>query len=142
MTVPCCGKVFSRHALAAWFARGMKVCPMCKNFDALRGFDVDLAAKSVVIEALVEAAQREPPGQNNNNVVQPRTEHIWSAECNLVAAGSSMAELTVNIEQALFAAKPSLFIAVVDHSGSMSGNPWRQVQTALGTLCRFFWARN
>ena len=30
-----------------------------------------------------------------------------------------------------FVVRPSLFIAVVDRSGSMNGNPWKQVETAL-----------
>ena len=44
---------------------------------------------------------------------------------------STIAELTLSLSKSRFATKPSLFIPVVDRSGSMSGGPWRQVQAAL-----------
>jgi hypothetical protein len=42
-----------------------------------------------------------------------------------------VSELKVCLQRALFVTRPSLFIAVVDRSGSMQGRPWQQVETAL-----------
>ena len=42
-----------------------------------------------------------------------------------------IAEFRLNLRNSLFELRQSLFIMVVDKSGSMSGNPWNQVQTAL-----------
>ena len=58
-----------------------------------------------------------------------KKEHIWSCEVNMV--DDTVGELTLSIENAMLRANPSLFLAVVDHSGSMSGNPWNQVKSAL-----------
>lgn len=48
-------------------------------------------------------------------------------EAKLVNVSSTIAELTLTLSKSRFATKPSLFIPVVDRSGSMSGGPWRQV---------------
>src|SRR5690606_33462790 len=42
-----------------------------------------------------------------------------------------VSELKLSVVNSTFVSKPSLFIAVVDKSGSMSGNPWNQVRIAL-----------
>jgi uncharacterized protein len=122
VSVPCCGKAFSRAALLQSFER-RRVCPSC-NGD-LQAFDATHAPKNVVLAGLVEAMEA------MNQQGPPPVDHIWSASVNMVGDDIPMAELTLSIDRALFVTKPSLFIAVNDRSGSMSGGPWRQVQAAL-----------
>jgi len=122
ISVPCCGKAFSRAALVRSFER-RRVCPSC-NGD-LQHFDAAHAPKNVVLAGLVEAMEA------MNQQGPPPVDHIWTAAVNMVGDDVPMAELTLSIDRALFVTKPSLFIAVNDRSGSMAGGPWRQVQAAL-----------
>ena len=142
--MPCCGKAFGRAALLTVF-ESVARCPLC-NGD-LSEFDAEGAAGNVVLSALTEAAavqagagveastphqqqqqeQPPPPPTADTRVVslplprrrqgQHRKQTSASSPC-VSGKGSSHP-------------KPSLFIAVVDKSGSMAGSPWRQVQSAL-----------
>ncbi len=108
---------FSRAALAQCFVR-RKVCPTC-NAD-LADWDVSAAPRNVVLAGLVEglAAPVPAPAQNQ-----------WSGCLN--PASTALYELELRLTNSKFVVRPSLFVAVVDRSGSMSGGPWRQVQAAL-----------
>lgn len=121
VSVPCCGKAMSRVPLAEWLSR-RQVCPCC-NGD-LSHFDVMTAAKNVVLAGMVDAISNRIPA------VEVK-EQEWKCSLTPIKAGSRVAEMKLVLEEAKFATRPSLFIAVVDESGSMSGQPMDQVRMAL-----------
>lgn len=117
VSVPCCGKACSREALVQHLNIASR-CPLC-NHD-LSGFDARSATKNVLLAGLVETLQ------NPINA-----DHRWSACLIPIKDGESKAELCLKLTDSKFNIRPSLFIAILDGSGSMSGKPMNQVRTAL-----------
>lgn len=132
INVPCCGKVFSRISLIQQFESGInKNCPLCGQ--NLGYFDVENTKKNVVIASLVESFKK-----NQNNVIESSIQkNLPKWNCTITSLHGNngtylpIGELEITLENANFIPRPTLFIAVVDKSGSMSGNPWKQVQIAL-----------
>jgi len=125
VTIPTCGHTFDRLQLAQCLdSNPDRICPFCKQ--DVGDFDPIGAPKNFTIAGLVEDYLKKQ---------EPEGEQRWSA--SLVPLhdrkGSQLpiGQLKVNLEDSNFSAKPSLFIGVVDQSGSMAGSAWRQVQTAL-----------
>lgn len=127
ITVPCCGQAFDQVNLAQWFEHN-QVCPLC-NSD-LSTFDPLTAPKNVNLASMIETF----------NTSQDSTPYVpsvntWTAECAQVfdVNGNplSVSELIINLINSNFVTQPSLFIALVDKSGSMGGTGWTQVQAAL-----------
>lgn len=90
------------------------------------------------VEAFRRAPKAKPAAQAAgaaHNDAAPQEAQQWSAVLNPVhdMHGSRLpiSELKISLEKAAFTPRPSLFIAVVDRSGSMAGSPWRQVQDGL-----------
>src|SRR5439155_20560398 len=125
-------KTFSKLALIQHLENVSKKCPLCNgdlsNFDALN------ASKNLTISSLVESFK-----ELNKNPVQTipinKNDSKWSCSLTPVKNNSDnyipIAELKISLENAKFVTKPSLFIAVVDKSGSMAGNPFQQLQSSL-----------
>lgn len=130
--VPCCGKTFSKIPLAQYIAIN-PVCPNCRG--SLSSFDPMTAPKNLIVAALLESVTTliKPPPEPTT--LPPEKPVKWSATLTpLIDVNNNplpLAELKLSLENSKFAVKPTLFIAVVDRSGSMSGNPWKQVETAL-----------
>lgn len=123
VSVPCCGKAFSRSALENWLRQ--RVTPTCASCRGdLSRFNIAEAPKNVVIAALMEKIL---PKSVDTLILANR----WSASMSRIDRGFPVAELTISLENATFPIRRSLFIAVVDQSSSMEGNPWRQVKAAL-----------
>src|SRR3990167_158719 len=122
--VPCCNKAFSRSALSQTFAVRDKTCPMCNaNLD---NFDVTSAPKDIILESIIESYKGE--------LKTVSKKHHW--ECTITPVNSPQevweyAQLKLTLEDSKFSTKPSLFIAVLDRSGSMGGSPGEQVKTAI-----------
>jgi hypothetical protein len=122
ITVPCCGKAFSRMALLTWFESAPRPsCPTC-NGD-LSGFDALGVAKNVVLASIIESMK-------DGQVVAKSTEPKWTVKLNRLEK-TKIGQLNITLENSDYKVKPSLFIAVVDRSGSMGGSPWQQVEMAL-----------
>lgn len=121
VTVPCCGKSFSRQPLITHINH-KPTCPLC-NAD-LEQFDVVRAAKNVLLSGMVDTIQNKPPEAK----LKP---HTWNCTLTPVADHSPWSELKLTIDHATFSVRPSLFIAVLDRSGSMAGKSATQVSTAL-----------
>eukprot|EP01064_Diplonema_japonicum_P025283 TRINITY_DN3645_c0_g5_i2.p1 TRINITY_DN3645_c0_g5~~TRINITY_DN3645_c0_g5_i2.p1 ORF type:complete len:1404 (+),score=371.02 TRINITY_DN3645_c0_g5_i2:56-4267(+) len=132
VSVPCCGKAFSRRGLMEHLTvrRGEGRCPAC-NAD-IDDFDVENAARNVVLASLVDqvvsgqhgAARTHPPSTST-----PPKDHFEATVMKLRSAPIGLLHTTLS--NTTFEPSPSLFIAVVDKSGSMAGRPWSQVQAAL-----------
>src|SRR3990170_1647878 len=131
ITVPCCGKAFSRNSLVEYFNYSpYKRCPLCNDEEELVNFDPKVAAKNVILSSLVEQIKADPNKKYNNGEQQ-----LWSSFLTPLVDKNGktlkVATLDIQLEKSKFVTKPSLFIAVVDRSGSMAGSPWKQVETAL-----------
>eukprot|EP01060_Flectonema_neradi_P009626 TRINITY_DN16854_c0_g1_i1.p1 TRINITY_DN16854_c0_g1~~TRINITY_DN16854_c0_g1_i1.p1 ORF type:complete len:1402 (+),score=282.26 TRINITY_DN16854_c0_g1_i1:59-4264(+) len=123
VTVPCCGKAFEREELVKSLAFREK-CPLC-NGD-LSEFDAEAAAKNVLLAGLVDTLQ-----EQRDEPVDDTSDHLWTCTATPVVSNKGMAEVVVNIQRSKFQTRPALFIAVLDRSGSMSGQASRQVSAAL-----------
>ena len=114
-------KAFSRASLSTWFERS-HICPHCNG--NLQDFDVSTAPKNLAIAGTIESLLKLRP------VVAAASAAVkWSA--TLTRIQEPIAQLELSLENSKFVTKPSLFIAVVDFSGSMAGSPARQVTAAL-----------
>ena len=125
ISVPCCGQTYSRDNLIESM-RFSPECPLCRadisNFNA-RG-----VAKNVVIAGLVADLANEIKRH-----VDPKLD--WNVTTRLVVdkSGRSTGDFNrvIQLNDANLSFKPALFIAVCDRSGSMSGNPWQQLENAV-----------
>jgi ankyrin repeat protein/uncharacterized protein YegL len=128
ISVPCCGKAYSRQALIDCFLV-KRICPTCNA--ELFDYNPLTAAKNVVLASLIESIQNE----SNVHDVENGQINSWNSTIVPVIDDKGnvlpVSEFNLSLENSQFITKPSLFIAVVDRSGSMSGGPWRQVESAL-----------
>jgi ankyrin repeat protein len=86
--------------------------------------NVDALQKDIIIAGMVDTIQ--------GRVAVPEVkEHQWSCTLTPVTENEKMYELKLSVTDSKFTTRPSLFIAVLDRSGSMGGAPERQVSTAL-----------
>ena len=138
VSVPCCMKTFSRQALAQYLDNSYnKKCPLCNG--SLSNFDVYNVMKNNTIASIIDSMKEQEKekekannsndnnGQNNKNIWNNKLTQIIDNKGNALP----IAELEISITNSQFKVKPSLFVAVVDYSGSMAGNPWKQVESAL-----------
>ncbi len=123
ITLPCCGQNCSRAAITESLIHNIS-CPMCRA--SLSNFNPATAPRNVSIAALTDNARGEL-----SEFQLPRG-HQWSANMILLE-GTNVAELNIDIEKSRFHIidRPTLFVAVIDRSGSMSGRPFQQLQSAL-----------
>jgi len=125
ISTPCCGQTFSRKALIGQFALRTE-CPLCRS--NLSNFNPVTVPRNVMIADLVNDVKNGPK-------IATISKEIWSGSRKLIVdrsgkyTGESFVELF--LENSRFAVQPTLFIAVCDRSGSMSGAPWAQVEGAL-----------
>ncbi len=128
ISVPCCGQTYSRTALvqSLQFARD---CPMCRG--DLSRFDAALAAKNVVIAGLVDDFKDENCRLRTHAPQVADWEGTVQEIVDPSGASTGAAYRTLVLNDAAISVKPTLFIAVCDRSGSMSGQPWSQVEEAL-----------
>ena len=150
ISVPCCGKTFSRIPLYQCFeSRQETKCPLCNA--NLSDFDIMNTAKNTTIAGMVDTISKSSPSTvESSNIASTSTsnstsnsasasvsslDHIWTCELtplyNKHNVRLPIANLTLSLEKSRFQVKSSLFIFVVDNSGSMWGNPWNQVKIAL-----------
>lgn len=125
---------FSRAALTEALETTGAKCPSC-NGDLFE-FDVVSSARNVLLAGLVET-MRGGHGDNVPAAAPARTPtptlrgHRWECSAHPVTPDSTMHEVTLTLEDGVFSTRPSLFIAVLDRSGSMRGRAGEQVGTAL-----------
>lgn len=139
ISAPCCGRAFSRQSLKTWLSTCHdNVCPCCKC--SMNMFDIDNQPKLINIAYLVEQFKKGDPLDELIKDQDNEHKHKWSAHIIPLQDKHNkrlnIGELSLELEKSNFIIKPSLFIAVVDRSGSMSGAPWKQVETALLYITR------
>ena len=134
--IPCCGKSVTRLALYQHLEiNPNKECPLCRG--SLENFDTMGATKNTTLAGLVDSLKQKTPLEHLEENIEKDKEdkQKWSSSLIPVVDRNGnflpIAELKVVLENAMFVTKPSLFIAVVDRSGSMAGSRWKQVETAL-----------
>lgn len=153
--LPCCGQSVSRASIVGWFAsrHPEKKCVLCRrdipDFDPDRAVIVRNLAHEVDEYKRASRAAQPPPHQPQvvnqsmfsgniflffSSFPQSNGPQQWSAVLNPVGdlQGNPLgvSELKLSLENASFTPKPSLFLAVVDRSGSMAGSPWKQVKSS------------
>ncbi len=134
IAVPCCGRNFSRAALMACESHS---CPMCNA--SLADFDIVNATRNVNIAGMVDTVKEQEAKKAHEEqkllVAQQWkcfvTPLVAQVDARQETKQLKIAELKLLLVNARFATKPSHFIIVVDRSGSMSGKPWKQCQSAL-----------
>lgn len=119
ITVPCCNRAFSRGNLITAF-QVSHLCPLCRG--DLNNYNPATAPRNNTIAGLVDSVRQ--------NVIQKPKNHMWSADLKILP-NKQIGELTLAIRDSKFIVQPSLFIAVIDNSGSMAGSAFNQVKTAL-----------
>ena len=120
--LPCCGKSVSRIPLKEAL-NIIKSCPLCRK--DLSNFDIDNAPTNRTLSSIVESIKL----SHTHKVVK---DHQWLSNFEWIDQKKPyIGKLSLNIIRSNFITKKSIFIAVVDKSGSMSGTPINQVKTAL-----------
>lgn len=164
VSVPCCGRSFSRAALANWLSSASR-CPMCNG--NLSACNPSLLPKNVVISYMIEeyVKKNAPVAHDSQQAVQDAPykpeDAQWSVKLHKLTdygrtvIGCMDISLSPNRpspqnavqEGAGSSASPSapsstssdspfktLIIPVVDESGSMYGNPTEQVRYSLARI--------
>lgn len=131
ITVPCCQKTFERQPLVQHLeSNPTKKCPLCNI--VLSNFDALTAPKNKTIMGILDSFNAI---QKQETIIDPKKIQKWTADLSPIVNNNDktfgMAELKISLANAQFVPRPNLFIAVVDRSGSMGGDAWRQVETAL-----------
>lgn len=141
ISVPCCGRSFSRESLTSCFGHNGKTCPMCR--DDLDDYDPVSAPKNITIANMVEIAKEiNNPNLNQDDALLNDITKTWEAklymldrETGQIPVSQTIAkfELTCNSKK-IMSGQKTLMILAVDRSGSMSGSPLRQVNFALENI--------
>ncbi len=131
ITTPC-GHSFTRLALITALENSCeKKCPLCNEL--IPYFDAIAASKNIILSKLVEEILAPKEEKQKGK----KEENEWSCFVTPVkiegplTARSSWAELNLSLGNSTFVVRPTLLIMIVDISGSMYGDPMRQVREAL-----------
>src|SRR5579883_755582 len=119
ITVPCCGKAFSRIPLMQYLnSSNAKECPTCRG--DLSNFDVGNAQKNVILESLIEEYTKiqNIPVNTGNNASKELGLPQWKAIINQLTDNDDqdleVGELKLSLQYSGFSPKPCLFMVVVD----------------------------
>ena len=115
--LPCCNRAISRDSIIQCLESNTS-CPICRG--DLSDFNAVLAPRNITLASLVESLGSE--------II--KNIHEWTSSIKKIPS-SQICELTIAVKDSRFKVNPSLFILVVDNSGSMAGKAFDQVKTAL-----------
>lgn len=135
--LPCCGKSVSRQPLIEQIEQFHNHnCPCCRTpFPPT--FDPHSTPRNRALADLVEqyrnslSANTPPPSTTTSSEWRARLTCLPSKPSN---STQDIAQLRISLTRGDFVVKPSVFIALVDRSGSMggeAGSPWSQVLMSL-----------
>ncbi|BCS83255.1 hypothetical protein QLL95_gp0868 [Cotonvirus japonicus] len=125
--VPCCGQAFERLAIVQWLETS-RTCPWCK--ENLITFDALTARKDILLVRIIDTLK------SQKKIIQQHSKHhTWNCKVTPIFDLQNkilpISQLSVTLDNSVFDTKMSLFIIVIDKSGSMGGNPFNQVKSAL-----------
>ena len=127
VSVPCCGKSFSRMPLCQHL-QTRHYCPNCRG--NLANFDVLNCQRNRVLADMIENYRV------NEKKIQLKN-GIWTIDAFELPGQISgdndqkIHQLSLRVKKSKITTKPTLLVLILDKSGSMAGNPWNQVQTAV-----------
>jgi ankyrin repeat protein/Mg-chelatase subunit ChlD len=136
VTLPCCGRAYSRQSIVQWLNSSGN-CPSCRaNLDVNQ---VSNLPKTINLAYQVEEAQNKlnelPDGSTTELFDQPNTNSKWKATISKLCRNDSAFQTVIgqlNITSTDNTSNfKTLVIPVIDESGSMSGNPTKQVKYSL-----------
>lgn len=140
VSTPCCGHAISRSSLRSHLARE-GFCPLCRaNIRAEHSsFDVDAVTKNRTIASLVDAhrARQAQLAETSAPVEAPVEAAAPKWSCSLGPCTTQggrkipVGQMKINVEWPSYKGDVCLFLPVIDKSGSMGGQPFDQVKTAL-----------
>jgi len=150
ISTPCCGQALSRASLRAHLATE-RCCPLCRaDLQAeYSSFDVETVAKNRTLASLVDAhRERIASGEETNvpaaDVHRSMAARLAAAQdagpqyrCSLVPCCTKggtrlpVGRMSVDVEWPSYEGDVCLVMPVIDKSGSMGGQPFAQVKTAL-----------
>lgn len=150
ISTPCCGKALSRASLRAHLC-SESCCPLCRtDLEAnYPSFDVETVAKNRTIASLVDAHREYIAAGGEAKVPAAEVHRSMAASlaaaqdagpqyrCSLVPCCTTggtrlpVGRMSVDIEWPSYEGDVCLFMPVIDKSGSMGGQPFEQVKTAL-----------
>eukprot|EP00049_Salpingoeca_infusionum_P009376 m.156291 g.156291 ORF g.156291 m.156291 type:complete len:1488 (+) comp14320_c0_seq1:324-4787(+) len=137
--MPCCERTVSRGALVMWCDQNAygTTCPVCgtdlpRDFDALdlrRNLTLatlicDHLQRIVVQQATAHSASGDAEGGSTPTV------HVWSGTLQRLSK-AQCGLLTLRVKRSRFKMQRKLVVFCLDISGSMSGNPIRQLGTSM-----------
>lgn len=133
IALPCCGRAISRETILQ-HVRSNNTCPMCRS--SLHNFNVSNAPKLVNIAYMVEQCKRE---SNPTELLTPQnqTNVGWKGKLQYLSTNNFNNSIVGKLSFTSSVGKQmykTLLIPVIDNSGSMSGNPIRQVKQSLDRL--------
>lgn len=135
ISTPCCGQTFSRLSLSDWLNQSQN-CPMCRmNIDH---FDAHSAPSNKNIIDMVTEAQKLPLVI----IEEPNHKQEWEAKIHRITNNFTVIgkmELVNQNKQSNF---KTLFIPVIDKSGSMSGSAFSQVRYSLNRIIDLTYKNN
>ncbi len=135
ITLPCCGRSFSRQSIIDSFSYGESSCPMCRH--DLSDFDPVNVPKNITIANMVELEQNKI--NNISTILHDDTTPIWDSQFTILESDNNNTgiigrlEITCNSKK-ITSSHKTLLLMAVDKSGSMSGEPIKQVIYSLTKL--------
>jgi len=130
ITLPC-GHSVSRQPMILWFNQSNK-CPSCNT--ELFNYDPATAPKAINLAYLVEEENKKQPLE----LFKPKVESKWCAKVNVLSNNENVYQTVIgklqitNLDKNYFF--KTLLVPIVDKSGSMAGNPTKQVIYSLNRI--------
>lgn len=146
ISTPCCGQTLSRISMQDHLSQD-DTCPLCRSsMWEFPEFDVNSVPRNRTIAGLVDALRAGTGGTLPSTVGHTRADAVHShvaardegpklrcalTSCHVGGRPLPVGRLQVDVEWPSYEGDVCLFIPVIDKSGSMSGQPFEQVKTAL-----------
>jgi len=138
ISVPCCGRVFSRQSLSQSYSLST-TCPICRS--DISSFNVETAPKNTTIANIVELSKSDD--SISLPTIMSEIIPLWSANMKILNKPISCLNRTrighleiVTTDKSLQSGDKILLILVVDKSGSMGGAPIAQANYAVEHVIR------
>lgn len=132
ITVPCCGRAFSRNSLIINSSYSTE-CSMCRG--SLKGFDPQLAPKSITVANMIDHFMKTK--KTNVPEIIPNLDEKMTWHAKIIPVQTANNGYKTKIGRLMITNSSNkmnfktLIVPIVDKSGSMSGKPINQVKYSL-----------